>query len=227
MNDSSPESLQLIEAVTPPSQRRRRWLLLFGGVALLAGIGVGVWELFFAGNTVETDNAYTAAEVAQITPLVAGPVKQVKVVDSQMVHTGDVLIVLDDTDAQIALTQAEANLARTKRQIRQIMANDVNLAAQINLRSAEREAAEAELTRARATLEKALLDAKRRRNLVEEGGVSRQDLTDAETRLREAEAEVRQTQARVEVSRAANAAAGGARQANAALIADSTVENHP
>src|SRR5262249_26692269 len=88
-------------------------------------------------------------------------------------------------------------------------------------------AAEAELTKARAILEKAAVDAKRRRNLVEEGGVSRQELTDAETRLREAEAEVRQVQARVEVSRAANAAAGGARQANAALIADSTVENHP
>jgi membrane fusion protein (multidrug efflux system) len=227
MNDSSPVGLQHIEVVKAGPGRRRRWLLLFGGAALSAGIGVGLWQLFFAGDTVSTDNAYTAAEVAQITPLVNGPVKQVKVVDAQAVRAGEVLIVLDNADAQIALKQAEANLARTKRQIRQIMANDVNLAAQVNLRRAEQEAARAELTRARALLEKAALDAKRRRNLVEEGAVSRQDLTDAETRLREVEAEVTRAGARVEASRAANAAAGGARQANAALIADSTVESHP
>ena len=57
--------------------------------------------------------------------------------------------------------------------------------------------------------------------------MSQQDMTDAETRLREAEATYREAEARVNVSKAANVAAGGARQANAALIADSTVDSHP
>jgi membrane fusion protein (multidrug efflux system) len=81
--------------------------------------------VFFAGNSVSTDNAYTAVEVAQITPLISGPVKQVKVVDAQAVRAGDVLIVLDDTDARIALAQAAAQLERTKQQVRQLLANDL------------------------------------------------------------------------------------------------------
>lgn len=228
MNESSQTNQQVAGKVDPVLRsRRRRWLQMFSLAVLLVGVGAGAWRLFFASHSVETDNAYTAVEIAQITPLVSGPVKQVNVIDSQAVHAGDVLIVLDNTDAQIAVTQAEAALAHTKRQIRQIMANDVNLAGQVDLRGAEGQAAEADMVRARAALDKAVLDARRRRNLVDEGAVSQQELTDVETRLREAEAAFKQAEARVNVSKAANVAAGGARQANAALIADSTVENHP
>jgi membrane fusion protein (multidrug efflux system) len=210
--------------------RRKRWLLASGLTALLVGGGYAAWHLFFAGNSVSTDNAYTAVEVAQITPLVSGPVKQVKVVDAQAVRAGDVLIVLDDTDARIALAQAEAQLERTRQQVRQLLANDINLAGQVDLRGAERHAAQADLAKAQAALDKALLDAKRRRSLVEEGAVSRQDMTDAETRLREAQAAFDQAQARIDVSKAANTAAVGARQANAALIGeirDRAIDNHP
>jgi membrane fusion protein (multidrug efflux system) len=228
MNETSATVAQPAqEAKAASNPRRRRLLLIFGLVVLSAGMCYAIWQFFFAGNSVDTDDAYTAVEVTQITPLVSGPVKQVNVVDSQLVHAGDVLIVLDDTDAQIALTQAQASLARTENQVRQLMANDVNLAGQVDLRRAERRVAEADLAKAQAELDKAQIDAKRRRNLVEEGAVSRQDLTDAETQLREADAAYRQAQARVSVSKAANVAAGGARQANAALIADSTVQNHP
>jgi membrane fusion protein (multidrug efflux system) len=52
-------------------------------------------------------------------------------------------------------------------------------------------------------------------------------MTDAETRLREAQATLKQAQARIDVSKAANVAALGARQANAALIGDSPVDDHP
>jgi membrane fusion protein (multidrug efflux system) len=229
MNDisSSRATAAVLGAVLPPPSKRKRWLAVCGLVLLLAGAGYATWRLFFADHSVSTDNAYTSVEVLQITPLVSGPVKQVNVVDTQAVRAGDVLIVLDDTDARLALLQAEAQLARTKQQVRQLWANDVNLAGQVDLRSAERRAAEADLAKAQATLDKAVVDAKRRRNLVEEGAVSRQDMTDAETRLREAQAAFKQAEARINVSKAANAAALGARQANAALIGDSTVDNHP
>jgi membrane fusion protein, multidrug efflux system len=229
MNDisSSRATAAVLGAVPPPPSKRKRWLAVCGLVLLLAGAGYATWRLFFADHSVSTDNAYTSVEVLQITPLVSGPVKQVNVVDTQAVRAGDVLIVLDDTDARLALLQAEAQLARTKQQVRQLWANDVNLAGQVDLRSAERRAAEADLAKAQATLDKAVVDAKRRRNLVEEGAVSRQDMTDAETRLREAQAAFKQAEARINVSKAANAAALGARQANAALIGDSTVDNHP
>jgi len=229
MNDiSSPHATAAVLAAVPPStSKRKRWLAACGLTLLLAGGGYATWRLFFADHTVSTDNAYTSVEVLQITPLVSGPVKKVNVVDTQAVRAGDVLIVLDDTDARLALLQAEAQLARTKQQVRQLLANDVNLAGQVDLRGAERRAAEADLAKAQASLDKAVVDAQRRRNLVEEGAVSRQDMSDAETRLLEAQAAFKQAEARINVSKAANAAALGARQANAALIGDSTADKHP
>ena len=229
MNDISTRAALAAASVARPPQdaRRKRWLLTFGLVLLFAGACYATWTFFLGGDTVSTDNAYTSVEIAQITPLVGGPVKKVAVVDTQFVRAGQVLVELDDTDARIALTQAQAQLARTKRQVRQLLANDASLAGQVSLRGAERTAAEADLAKAQAGLDKALIDAKRRRNLVEEGAVSRQDLTDAETRLREAQAAFDQARARIDVSKAANTAALGARQANAALIGDSTVDNHP
>lgn len=228
MKDAAPIDPQIIQSVeSAAASRRRRWLRPFGVAVLVIGAGFAVWHFVFGGQSVETDNAYTAVEVARITPLVNGPVERVNVVDSQAVHAGDVLIELDDTDARIAVRQAVATLAQTKRQIRQLMANDVHLAGQLDVRGAEQKVAEANLTRARAALDKALIDAKRRRRLVVAGAVSQQDLTDAETRLREAEAALKQAEAQIDAAKAANIAARGARQANAALIADSTVENHP
>jgi membrane fusion protein (multidrug efflux system) len=95
------------------------------------------------------------------------------------------------------------------------------------MRTQEIRSAAADLARARANLDKATLDEKRRRNLIDGGAVSEQELTNAETQLRDARAAVNQAAARVRVAEAARAAAQGARQANDALIVDSTVDTNP
>jgi membrane fusion protein (multidrug efflux system) len=59
-------------------KHRRKLFALFGGVLILIAIGYAIWLIFFAGKSVSTDNAYTAAEVADVTPLVGGPVKESK-----------------------------------------------------------------------------------------------------------------------------------------------------
>lgn len=207
--------------------KRRRLLVIFGAAVGFIALIYGAWALLFAGHTVSTDNAYTAVEVAQVTPLVSGPVVTVEVIDSQIVRAGDVLVKLDETDSRIAVDQAAADLARARRRVRQLMANDVNLKGQSDVRTQEIRSAKADLVRARATLDKATLDEKRRRNLIDGGAVSEQELTNAETELRDARAAVDQAEARVRVAFAAKVAAEGARQANDALIADSTVDTNP
>ncbi|MGA7438875.1 MAG: HlyD family secretion protein [Luteibacter sp.] len=229
MSDGLAPTTSTPEAGMPAAARgkRKRAFAILGGTVAVLAIGIGGWLLFFGGRSVSTDNAYTNVEVAQITPLVSGPVKQVSVVDTTAVHTGDVLVVLDDTDARIAVAQAEAELDRARRQVTQVMRNDINLAGQVDLHDAQVRGAESDVAKARATFEKAMLDEKRRRNLVDGGSVSAQELTDAQTALREATATLQQAEASVNVARAAFAAAGGARQANAALFNDSTVETNP
>ncbi len=230
MNDIKHEAMSTqlgVESGNAARSKRKRMLSALAGVLVVGAVGYGVYLLAFSGRSVSTDNAYTNVEVAEITPQISGPVKQVNVVDTTAVHAGDVLVVLDDTDARIAVAHAEADLARAKRQVHQVMANDVNLGGQEDLRSAEIRAADADLAKATAVFEKASIDDKRRQNLVDGGAVSQQELTDAKTQLREAQAAVQQAQARVTVAHAAHSAASGARQANNALIVDSTVDTNP
>jgi len=92
-------------------------------------LAYGAYDVLFASNHVETDNAYVGADVAQITTQVTAPVREVLVSDTQAVKKGDVLVRLDDTDARIALAKAEANLALTERRVKGLSATDLGLGA--------------------------------------------------------------------------------------------------
>jgi multidrug resistance efflux pump len=59
------------------------------------------------------------ADVIYLTTDVSGLVKEVRVKDNQMVHKGDVLIVLDPYRFRYAVDQADADVARAKAQIEQ------------------------------------------------------------------------------------------------------------
>ncbi len=190
--------------------RRKALFLALGCVVAVCLVGSAVWFLAFAGRS-----------------LVEGPVKHVYVVDTQPVHTGDVLVTLDDTDARIAVAQAEAELDHARRQVRQIMQDDSKLSGQMSLDEAKIRSAQSAVAKARADFDKATLDEERRRKLVGGGSVSEQEFTDSQTRLREASATLEQAQAEVAAAHAALSAASGARQSNAALFIDSTVETNP
>src|SRR5689334_20126649 len=102
------------------AKSRRKRIILFSLLALTVAVAGGGYYSYWkhAGSRyMSTDNAYTAAEVAVVTAEIDGPVAAVNVVDSQQVKHGDVLILIDDTDARLALRQAEADLARARAQV--------------------------------------------------------------------------------------------------------------
>lgn len=86
-------------------KRKVMFSLFFCALAFL-GLGAGGYWYFVASRHIATDNAYVAAEMAQITPFVDGTVKDIKVVDTQSVKAGDVLVVIDDIDAKLTLARA-------------------------------------------------------------------------------------------------------------------------
>src|SRR6185295_3677167 len=92
---------------------------------------------------------------------------------------GDVVVVLDDTDAGLALAQAEAELGRAVRRVRGYVANDGSLTAQIASRASEQQRAEAQVLAAAADFERAQIDLARRQALAESGSVSGDELTRA------------------------------------------------
>jgi membrane fusion protein (multidrug efflux system) len=214
---------------TTPAKRSKRktFLLLFAGAIVLIVLLWWIWSTFFAGHSQSTENAYTNVELAQVTPLVGGPVKRVAVTNTQAVRAGQILLEIDDTDLKLAVAQADAALGHARRQVRQVLANDANLAGQIRVRSADVASAQADLVRARADLDKAALDEQRRADLAGPGAISAQEYSDAQTRTRQARAGVAQAQARVAAAQAAQRAAAGARRANEVLFEDATVETHP
>ena len=213
-----------------PSDRKAKRLPLFMGllVAVLAvGCAFYAYETLYASKHVTTDNAYVGADIANITPLVAAPVTEVKVADTEHVRAGDVLVVLDDTDAQLRLAQAEAAYQQALRAVKALNATDQTLRAQIEGRKADQQRAEAQRDMAEANVAKAKIDLERRQALAENGSVSGDELTAVETAFKNARANLGSADAALAGAKAALEAAGGSQRANAAMIEGVSVENNP
>ena len=208
-------------------QRRNRLLAGLAGVVLLGGAGAGVYWWLHASRFVSTDNAYAAAEVAQVTPSIGGTVLEVLVRDTQAVKQGDVLLRIDPTDARLALAQAEAELARAMRRVKGYVANDGGLKAQVTAREADEKRAAAQLLAAEADMERATIDLQRRQALARSGSVSGEELTQAQNAFAAAKAQLASAVAAQAQARANREAAIGAKQVNATLIEGADAETNP
>ena len=95
-----------------PSRSRRTKLLISIGIVVVAIVGG-----YFIRNAFlyeDTDDAQVDGHVMPLSARVGGQVLQVCVVEGQLVHAGEVLVVIDPKDYKIALDQAKANLAEAQ-----------------------------------------------------------------------------------------------------------------
>ena len=128
----------------PQNAKRKKLFIGLGATVAILGGGYLAYDVLIASRHVETDNAYVGANVAQVTPLISGPVHDVLVDDALPVKRGDILVRLDDTDARLTLARAEAELATTERRIRGLVATDSGLGAQVAARAADETRADAQ-----------------------------------------------------------------------------------
>jgi membrane fusion protein (multidrug efflux system) len=92
----------------PATTRGKRVL----GIA--AAIVVAIAGSYFAWNAFhyeDTDDAQVDGHVMELSTRINGQIKDVYVVEGQLVHAGDILVTLDPQDYKIAEAQAQANLA--------------------------------------------------------------------------------------------------------------------
>ncbi|MDC4562117.1 EmrA/EmrK family multidrug efflux transporter periplasmic adaptor subunit [Acinetobacter baumannii] len=197
--------------------KRKKFLGFFALILLIAAILYAIWALFL-NHSVSTDNAYVGAETAQITSMVSGQVAQVLVKDTQTVHRGDVLVRIDDRDAKIALAQAEAELAKAKRQYKQTAANSSSLNSQVVVRADEINSAKAQVAQAQADYDKAALELNRRAQLAASGAVSKEELTKAQSAVETAKAGLELAKAGLAQATSSRKAAESTLAANEALI---------
>ena len=197
----------------PMNEKRKKGLTIVAATVVVAGLAWGAYEWLVASHYESTDNAYVQGNIIQITPQIGGTVQAIYADDTDFVKAGQPLVKLDPADVTVALAQAEANLAQTVRQVRTLYANNGALAAQVQLRQADVEKAQAEARRAAD-------DLARRQSLAGNGAVSKEELNHAVTQVANARSAVEAAQAGVLTAREQLAS-------NRAMTEGTSVEQHP
>lgn len=113
--------------------KRKRTLLLLTLLFIIVAVAYGIYWFIVARHFEETDDAYVAGNQVQIMAQVSGSVTKVWADNTDFVKQGDVLVTLDQTDAQQAFEKAKTELASSVRQTRQQMINSKQLQANIQV----------------------------------------------------------------------------------------------
>ena len=149
--------------------RRGRWLLIATAFFILIGFLWWAYWYFHARFYQDTDDAYVAGDLVNVMSQVSGTVISIGADETDFVQAGQELVRLDSSDAEIALRDSEARLARAVRQTRTVFAN--------------RDQLQAVVAQRRADLRKAQSDLDRRKDLTRTGAVSAEEVSHAQDAL--------------------------------------------
>jgi membrane fusion protein (multidrug efflux system) len=178
-----------------PEKKSRRKFIIIGVVVLLVLVAAfWYWRSTF---TEDTDDAQVDGNLYQVSARVAGQVTHVDVAEEQYVKAGDPIAELDPKDAQVAVEQAEADLANAQAQYVQATTNvpitsvnvrttlqtsgsDVSSSqAALQQAKANAQAMQARIQQAQATALKAKIDVDRYTPLVQKDVISKQQYDQA------------------------------------------------
>lgn len=178
------------DGVSPdsPGNKRKRLMLILALVFAVAGLAWGTWWVIVARHFEKTDNAYVSGNLVPVTPLIAGTVEAIKADDTDLVRVGQELVVLDAADAQVALNQAEAQLAQTVREVRGLFSGNEGLKAEITVRQID--------------LARAKDDLARRLSAGDSGAVSQEEVAHARQAVAAAQAQLAVSQEKLSTNRA-------------------------
>ena len=163
-------------------------------MVLLGGLVYGIYYWLVLSHYESTDNAYVQGNVVQVTPQVSGTVVAINADDTDFVKAGQSLVKLDPADAQVALEQAEAQLAQTVRESRTTYINNGTFRAQIAAR-------EADVVRAQSDVARAQDDVTRRAPLVRTGAVGQEEFNHANAQLAAARSSLAAAQSAAQAAR--------------------------
>ncbi len=178
---------------------RRFFLFALVVLILIAAIAYAVYFYTVLRWEESTDDAYANGNVVQVTALLPGTVVAIGADDTALVKAGQILVQFDDSDAHVALGQAEANLARAVRRVRGLYTSVGGL-------EADEQSRQIALDRTRDDLE-------RRQSLANSGALPQEEIAHAKQAYAVAQSAL--TQARQQLA------------TNEALVDDTVLANHP
>jgi membrane fusion protein (multidrug efflux system) len=162
------------ETPAPPATSRHRNLKILAGVLAIGAVGYACYWYFHARYFESTDDCYVDGDVVQITTEIPGTVIRLHADDTQFVARGQPLLELDPADAEVSVSNVEANLAHAVRAVRALFAEAEQLRAAIRDREIE--------------LRQAEQDHQRRAGLLSDGAISSEELQHTEDRITEVRA---------------------------------------
>ena len=212
----APAQPDYVDTAPPAVNRRKQLLTRLALIIAIIAVGYGGYYYVTQRGMVHTENAYVDAESAQVTPLVAGAVREIRVSDTQTVKRGDVLLVIDDADARVEFAMAEAALRQARQRFLQANATGSSLGARVEAGAADMAQARARLAAMQAEFERVRSAAARRQSLAGTGAVSREEVASAD-------AELAAARANLDLARAGLSAASANRQSAAGQLAANQV----
>ncbi len=194
-------------------EQRKKLLLILGAAVVLAAIVYGAYWFIYERHYEYTDDAYVDANIVQLTSQVAGTVVAIAASETDYVRAGEPLVRLDSTNAQVALDEAEAQLAQTVREVSTVYADNSSLGSAVSQRRAG-------LAQANSDLANAQQDLQRRLKIAASGAVSKEEVQHAQTALDNA-------RSAVSVAAAQLSAAQDQLRANQLLTSGIDVQHNP
>jgi multidrug resistance efflux pump len=168
------------------------FLITLAAAALAGLLGWAMWRVYMGGPW--TRDATVRAYIVTMAPEVAGRIVELHVVDNGYVRKGDLLMVIDPTNYQIAVNQ---NLAA----VQLAEAGVQNIDAQINVQHAQIKASQAQVDQAQAALVFAQQQAARYQDLAQKGTGTVQNAQQFTSQLHQQEAALQTAQANLELTK--------------------------
>jgi membrane fusion protein (multidrug efflux system) len=153
--------------------KRRAILIVIALVFVIAGLGWWLAYVFIFSLRETTDDAYVNGNQVSVSSQIAGTVTGVLADDTQLVQTGQPLVRLDPTDAEVSLAKAKSALGAAVRQVRQ----QTEQASQFDAAIASR----------RTDLAQAQADLNRRQPLLADKAIAPEEVAHAKEAVRNAE----------------------------------------
>jgi membrane fusion protein (multidrug efflux system) len=190
---ATPSAAGPTDAAPPAAGGRRRNLKILTSVVAIVAVGYAVYWYAYARHFESTDDCYVNGDVVQITTEIPGTVIQLHADDTQSVARGQALLELDPADAEVSVSNAEANLARAVRSVRALFAQADQLRAEIRDREVELRQAEEDHARRAGLLSDGAVSSEEFQHTQERVTEVRASLTAAQQQLNETTAQIDRT----------------------------------
>lgn len=165
-------------APTAPKKSNLKFAIIFGVLVILGG-SYGYSKYSHGLVHEETDDAQVETLISPVIPRVSGYINEIRVKDNQIVKKGDTLLILDDADFKIRVTQAEAAITYAQSSASVADAGLPVVAANVSSAASNIGTIDAQIEAAKVNAWRAQQDYVRYANLIEDHSITQQQYEQA------------------------------------------------